>query len=95
LHSGGISPRNVESAATVVADFAYAGLAVRNGTAMAAGKAAHAIVVELLVEYGIGFADFAIENVAEGGHGKLLLVFYAVENIKRAPALGPITSPTT
>jgi len=35
---------------------------------MAAGKASNAIVVELFVEARIRFADFVIENVAEGGH---------------------------
>jgi hypothetical protein len=39
---------------------------------MAAGEAAHAVVVELLVETGIGFADSFVENAAEGRHQKPL-----------------------
>ncbi len=71
LHAGGVSPGNVERAAAVVADFADAGLAFGNGTAVAAGETADAVVVEFLVESGIGLANFAVEDVAEGGHGEL------------------------
>jgi hypothetical protein len=35
---------------------------------VAASEAAYAIVVEVLVECGVGFADFAIEDLAESGH---------------------------
>jgi hypothetical protein len=71
LGSGGISPGDVECAAAVVADFADAGLAFGNGTAVSAGKAADAIVVEMFVEGGIGFSDSFVEDGAEGGHSKL------------------------
>jgi len=50
LRSGGVSPGNVERAAAIVADFAYAGLAFRDGAAVSAGEAADAVVVELFVE---------------------------------------------
>jgi hypothetical protein len=73
LHSGGVSPRHVESAATIEADFADAGLSFGNGTAVAAGKAAHAIIAEILGERGIGFADSLVENVTQGGHRKPLV----------------------
>ena len=71
LGSGGVSPGDVERAAAVVADFADSGLAFGDGAAMSASEAAHAIVVELLEERGIGFADLLVENGAEGGHGEL------------------------
>jgi len=71
LRSGDVSPGNVEFAAAVVTNFANARLTVRNGATMAAGKAADAILVEPLVQMGIGFADSLIENCAEGEHGFL------------------------
>ena len=67
LGAGGVSPGDVERAAAVVADFADAGLAFGDGTAVSAGEAAGAVVLELLVESGIGFADALVENGAEGG----------------------------
>jgi hypothetical protein len=75
LGAGGVSPGNVERAAAVVADFADSGLAFRDRAAMSAGEAAHAVVVEFLVENGIGFADSLVENGAGGGHGGPLVLF--------------------
>jgi aspartate oxidase len=75
LGAGGVSPGDVQSAATVVADFAHAGLAFGDGAAMSASEAAHAAVVEFLVKTGIGFADSLVENTAESGHGRPLLLF--------------------
>ena len=69
LGSGGVSPRDVERAAAIVADFADSGLAFGDGAAMSASEAAHAVVLELLDKRGIGFADLLVENGAEGGHG--------------------------
>ena len=69
LGAGGVSPGNVERAAAVVADFADARLAFGDGAAMSAGETAHAVVLELFVEMGIGFTDLFVENGAEGGHG--------------------------
>src|ERR1700676_4055943 len=69
LGSGGVSPGDVECAATVVADFAASGLAFGDGAAGSAGETAQAIVLELFVESGIGFADVLVEDGAEGGHG--------------------------
>jgi hypothetical protein len=57
LHPGGVAPRHVKSAAAVVANFAYAGLAIRNRAAMTAGKTADAIVVQFFVKRRIRFAD--------------------------------------
>ena len=57
LHSGGVSPGDVECAAAVEADFADAGLAFGDGAAVAAGKTADAVVVEFFVEGRIGLAD--------------------------------------
>jgi len=68
LHSGGVSPGHVECAAAIEADFADAGLAFGNGTAVTAGKAADAMVVEFFVERRVRFADSLVQDVAEGGH---------------------------
>ena len=64
-----VSPGNVELAASVVADFADAGLALGNGTAVAAGGAAQAVVVEFFDEEGISLVNVGIEDCAEGRHG--------------------------
>jgi hypothetical protein len=69
LHSGGISPGNEEFSAAIEADFADSGLAFGDGAAMTAGETAYAIILEMLVESRIGFADSLVENVAQGGHG--------------------------
>jgi hypothetical protein len=71
LHSSGVSPGSVESAAAVEADLAYAGLAFRNGAAVTAGKTADAVVIKFFVERGIGLANSLVEDGAEGGHGNL------------------------
>jgi aspartate oxidase len=75
LGSSGVSPGDEQSAAAVVADFAHAGLAFGDGAAMSASEAPHAVIVEFLVKTGIGFADSLVENTAEGGHGRPLLLF--------------------
>jgi hypothetical protein len=71
LGAGCVSPGNIEGAAAVIANLANAGLAVGDGTAMAAGEATHAVVVELFVKTGISLANVFVENAAEGGHGRL------------------------
>ena len=68
LHSGGVSPGNIERAAPIEADFANAGLAFGNGAAVTAGKAADALVVEFFVERRVRYADSLVQDVAEGGH---------------------------
>ncbi len=68
LHSGGVSPGDIECAAAVEADFAYAGLAFGNRATVTAGKAADAAVVEFFVERRVRFADSLVQDVAEGGH---------------------------
>jgi hypothetical protein len=75
LGSGGVAPGDIERAAAVVADFAYAGLAFGDGAAVSAGEAAQAIVFELFVKTGIGLADSLVENCAEGGHELALTLF--------------------
>jgi hypothetical protein len=42
---------------------------------VSAGEAADAVVVELFVERGVGFADAFVEDGAEGGHGWTLSLF--------------------
>jgi hypothetical protein len=71
LGSGGVSPGDIEGTSAVVADFADSGLAFGDGTAVSAGEAAQAVVIELFVENGIGFADLLVEKTAERGHGNL------------------------
>jgi len=71
LGAGGVSPGDVKRATAVVADFADSGLAFGDGAAMSAGETAQAVVVELLVEGGIGFADLLVEKTAERGHENL------------------------
>ncbi len=75
LHSGGVSPWHIERAAAIEADFAYTGLAFGNGTAMAAGKTADALMVELFVESGIRFANSAVQDVTKGRHKNPLRIF--------------------
>jgi hypothetical protein len=86
LHSGGVSPRNIECAAAVIADFADSGLAVGDGTAVSTGKTADAIVVEFLVERCVGLADAFVEDGAEGGHGAAVIL--APASGLRLPAFG-------
>jgi hypothetical protein len=71
LRAGSIAPRDKQRSAAVVADFADAGLALGDGTAMSAGEAANPVVLELLVKTGIRFADSLVENTAQGGHNDL------------------------
>ena len=66
LNSADVSPWDVELAAAVIANLANSGLAVGNGAAMPAGKAAHAIAVNRLVK--IAFPDMLINDIAKGGH---------------------------
>jgi hypothetical protein len=85
LGSGSVSPGDVERAAAIVADFADAGLAFGDGAAVAAGEAAHAVVLKLLVKTGISLADSFVENTAEGGgHESLYFYSNAVEDGKWA-----------
>jgi hypothetical protein len=59
LETAGVTPRNVELPAPVEANFAHPDLAVRNRTAMTAGKTAHEAPVKLPVK--LAFADVLIE----------------------------------
>lgn len=80
LRAGGVSPRNVELASAIEADFADAGLPFGDRTTMSAGETADAVVAESLDERGFGFANTYVENFTEGGHGYVgasLLYFIA------------------
>jgi hypothetical protein len=57
LHSCGVSPGDEELAAAIEADFADAGLAFGDGTAVTTGEAADPVVFEFVVEREVGFAD--------------------------------------
>jgi hypothetical protein len=52
---------------------------------VAAGKTADAVIVEFFVEGGIRLANSLIEDVAEGGHGRLWQYFSAVPGLKPVP----------
>ena len=69
LRAGDVSPGTVERAASVVAYFADSGLAFGDRAGMAAGVAADPLAAQVFDQCGIGFADFLIEDGAEGGHG--------------------------
>jgi hypothetical protein len=73
LHSAHVAPGNIQSAALVVADLAYSGLAFRNGATMSAGMTANPIVLEFLVQ--ITLTNVPVNNVAKSGHGKPLPTF--------------------
>jgi hypothetical protein len=57
LHPGDVSKRSIERAAMVETNLADPGLSVRDGAAMAAGKAPHAIAIQFFPERGGSFAD--------------------------------------
>jgi hypothetical protein len=52
----------------LLADFADSGLAFGDGAAMAAGKAADAVVGQSFIEAGVCLADALIEDAAETRH---------------------------
>src|SRR5271165_5022617 len=68
LHAAHITPRDIESAAAVISNFANSGLAVGNRTAMAAGVTANAIAVKLLVKLACAFANVLVYDIAQSGH---------------------------
>jgi hypothetical protein len=74
LSSGNVSPGNVERAAAVVADFAYARLAVGDRTAVAAGEAANPAIVELFVQARVGLMNSFVEETAKSGHGTSVVI---------------------
>ena len=79
LGSGNVSPGNVERAAAVVAHFADAGLAVGDGTAVAARETANPAMVELLVQARVGFMNSFVEKTAKGGHGTSVIILIPQE----------------
>src|ERR1700691_5928310 len=74
LHSGDITPRNVEPAAVVKADFADSGLPLGNGAAVAAGITTHSIAIQLFPKSGVSFPNTRLsgQNVAQCGHKYIL-----------------------
>jgi hypothetical protein len=73
LDAANISPGDVELTAAVEADFADAGLSLRNRTAVATSKAADAVAVDRFVE--IALPDLFIEDFAQCRHGTALEIF--------------------
>ena len=72
LHSGRVSPRNKEFATAIETDFADSWLSLRNGTAMAAGETADALVAEVFDEARIGFSDSPVKDITQGLHWRNL-----------------------
>src|SRR5271169_2726542 len=66
LHSPDIAPGNVERSASVVANLADAGLAIRDRAAVPTGETAHAVTVESLVKF--AFADVLVDDIPQGSH---------------------------
>lgn len=72
LYSAHISPRHVESATAIKANFADARVSLGDRATMSARVTAHAIAIKLLNQVGIGLSNAHIEEVAEGGHNFIL-----------------------
>jgi hypothetical protein len=95
LSSGNVSPGDVKSAATVVADFADAGLTVGDGAAVAAREAANPAIVELLVKARVGLLHSFIEETAKRGHGTSATILIQRKREKDAGARRSIPHPLT
>ena len=78
LHSANVAPRNIKSPATVVANFANAGLSVGYRATVSAGITAHTIAIKLFNEVGVGLSNTRIEDVAERGHNLILSLVGAI-----------------
>ncbi len=74
LHSGNVSPGNVERATAVEANLADAGLSLGNRAAVAAGIATDAIAIQLFPKSGVAFAHALVrrQDVAQRGHSSIL-----------------------
>src|SRR5579872_5308229 len=68
LHATDVTPRDIERPTAVIANLAHSGLAVGNRTAVAAGKAAHPVAIELLIQLVVSLADVLVNDVAQRGH---------------------------
>src|SRR6516165_1085146 len=95
LHAGSVAPRYVELPAPVEADFAHPDLAVRNRTAMTAGKTPHKASVELFVK--LTFANALVEHFFQGRHGKtprsFMITLYSEPRRETAAPRWPDSSP--
>src|SRR3974377_1661097 len=76
LHARGVSPRHVELAAAIEAHLAHPCLSLGDRAAMATGETSDAIVAEILHQRGFRFMDSFGEDVAQGGQGVPLVLFY-------------------
>ena len=76
LHSADISPGHVQLSAVIESHLAHTWLAFRNRTAVSAGKAAHPIAINWLVEMKIAFAHMLIEDFAQGRQGGVPLLLF-------------------
>jgi hypothetical protein len=74
LHSGDITPGNVECASVVEANLADTGLSLGNWATVAAGIAAHSIAIQLFPKSGVAFADALVssQDVAQSRHTHIL-----------------------
>ncbi len=97
LHTADIAPGNVQGSATVVANLANSGLAIRDRTAVPTGKTAHPVTVKFLVK--LALADVLVDDIPQGRHilspksadfhPSILLKLYRKRPTCRACALGP------
>ncbi len=62
LHSRNISPWDIESSTVVEANLANTRLSLGNGTAVAAGVAAHSIAIQLFPKGRVAFADALVRS---------------------------------
>jgi len=67
LYAAHVPPRDVESSAPVVTDFANAGLAVGDRATVSACVTTNTVAIEFLVE--VTFAHLLVDDFTKGGHG--------------------------
>src|SRR5208282_1771055 len=79
LHSGDVSPGNVERATVVEPNLADSGLSLGNRAAVTTGIATHSIAIQFFPQSGVVFADAVVgsQDVAQRGHESILRLFEA------------------
>jgi hypothetical protein len=66
LHYTGVTPGNVQGPASVVANLADTGLAIRDGAAVPSGETANSVAIKLLVEFAL--ADVLVNDIPQRRH---------------------------
>ena len=70
LDATDIAPRHIEFAGPVESDLTNPRPSVRDGTAMATGKTADALIVELLVK--LAFPNVFVKHITQGCHNDII-----------------------